>query len=835
MRTANNTNNNFSVENLVEKYCIHVNPSRDDNSSWTISFNPSRDDNPSWTVIDSTIGAGVYGQLLVTLYSSVAGNDADKQVLSTLSEYAEKYQKDALEEEEFVFLCEHFKEVVAYVFSVDDHRHILVRKVPYNTIKIIQEMAKPKEGQTIFLTDARYGDIAASFPGCIVKGFTGFSGIVSQYTKDNLEIWAWGQIRLYALGIKSEIVPDVPETIGPDESKTDNEVTHDFTYTLPEKGSIDIVIIDGESVLLNFMDIQQLYELLKDGGTMFWVSDKKKMAGNGKGNSFRKQLVLEKSINTLVSFYEDFSWFIREEVVLTYIIKKRAHKRVRVVNDKEEVKSAMIKAEDLDSDILWPSYYFATRPSTGKPLSSILSPKKRQSVTSIERLRDVVEELNDWFSNSKYIQEHSKNIPSVTPNDLGDSYKDANLMEKEVHTVADDVNTNKYNVVDALAFFGLENQPCVFISENAEGLRIGYTTQVDKKGYAYRSSSCCLLYPQKGIDPRYVAALLFLPSVAEQIITICEGEITDGILSLVLDKIIVPDHNEKERLAFLSEANYEALISSKQELRQQHEQFRKSVRMRNHALTQSLSSIEAMFYALNKHRLRQKGNLSDNDIISRVKGTTVREAFEFLDRNIEEMMPLMEHMADVEYSFGKPEWIDPEKFIEVYVSQHENGWLNFKPVIPWEKGHNQAVEDIKDPTSGEIILHKGDSVNQFLFPKDALERVFKNIISNAQSHGFTDKSRKDYQLKFSWHMNGMALIIEIENNGTPIPSDRDTASLLEYGVSTALHHNGHNGIGCNEIDDIMQRYDGKVEIISSPENLFPVKYVLTFNRSNTIR
>ena len=33
----------------------------------------------------------------------------------------------------------------------------------------------------------------------------------------------------------------------------------------------------------------------------------------------------------------------------------------------------------------------------------------------------------------------------------------------------------------------------------------------------------------------------------------------------------------------------------------------------------------------------------------------------------------------------------------------------------------------------------------------------------------------------------------------------------------------------------MQRYDGKVEIVSSPEKDFPVKYILTFNRSNTVR
>jgi len=74
--------------------------------------------------------------------------------------------------------------------------------------------------------------------------------------------------------------------------------------------------------------------------------------------------------------------------------------------------------------------------------------------------------------------------------------------------------------------------------------------------------------------------------------------------------------------------------------------------------------------------------------------------------------------------------------------------------------------------------------------------------------------------------------MEIDNNGSPIPNDRDTASLLEYGVSTNLHCDGHNGIGCNEIDNIMRKYDGKVDIVSSPEDEFPVKYILTFNRAN---
>ena len=257
--------------------------------------------------------------------------------------------------------------------------------------------------------------------------------------------------------------------------------------------------------------------------------------------------------------------------------------------------------------------------------------------------------------------------------------------------------------------------------------------------------------------------------------------------------------------------------------------------MRKHALTQSLSSVKSMFNALNNYRNLHDGMISDSEQISRVKGTTVKEAFEFIDKNIRDMMPALEHIADVEYSFNKPEWIDPERFIEGYITKKGNGWLNFKPSVTWDKGHNQAKADLKDPSTGRLILKKGDAVDMLLFPTDALERVFNNIVSNAQAHGFADSTRKDYELRFSWHTDGIALIVEIENNGTAIPSDRDTTSLLEYGVSSALHQNGHNGIGCNEIDDIMRRYDGKVEIVSSPEKKFTVKYVLTFTRSNIVK
>jgi hypothetical protein len=53
-------------------------------------------------------------------------------------------------------------------------------------------------------------------------------------------------------------------------------------------------------------------------------------------------------------------------------------------------------------------------------------------------------------------------------------------------------------------------------------------------------------------------------------------------------------------------------------------------------------------------------------------------------------------------------------------------------------------------------------------------------------------------------------------------------------VSTALNQDGHNGIGCNEIADIMRRYDGNVKIVSTPSNVFTVKYVLTFEKTKLV-
>ena len=93
MRTANN-NSNFTVENLVAKYCKYV-----------AENCPKEFDGDDFCWPMSPYGNS-YEQLMVTLYQKVAGNQANEEVLTILSEYSEAFYSEALTEEEIRLLKE---------------------------------------------------------------------------------------------------------------------------------------------------------------------------------------------------------------------------------------------------------------------------------------------------------------------------------------------------------------------------------------------------------------------------------------------------------------------------------------------------------------------------------------------------------------------------------------------------------------------------------------------------------------------------------------------------------------------------------------------------------
>lgn len=804
MQTANN---NFTVEALVAKYRNFVK----ENCPKELAWDPEIGEFPApMDPIDTYPEA----HLLVTLYKRVAGENADQNILEALSKYTTAFYANALNEEELDYLANHFSKVSTFIFDnfADDYTTCWIGRPSQKVYEIIGTLKKVEAVKTIFIGGAGLCDIAMLFPDCTIKGYSGYS-YVEELTGEK-EMWALGQIRLFAAGIKSEIL-------------LYSKDTENSQYM----SDVDIAIVGASDIISTNSFGENQFQYMKSCSELLLFMDKKEAVGDSI-DSLEKMLVEKKYIKTIVSF--------EKSNIITGTTQKRicirANKTTKdVVCIKNDVtgEQMQLPANRLDSTILWPSYYLTEKPKEGIALTEIVSFLDLRLKIKKE---DFV--FSRTFNDEKGVEEcilsdKEKMISVIFPINLSTGYEDTELYEAQLKQAGDSMFENYLGMLCKIS------QPCIFCYGRKDKFVAGYIKELPSEGIAaYRQLVC--LVPKKDIDVRYVTALLLTPEVRNQIISICEGEVDAQLFPLIMDRIIVPNHTDLERATFLSEANYHAFASSRKELEQEHKSYIKAVRMRKHALTQSASAIEATFYALNAYRERQNGTISDNERISRIKQTTVKDAFEYLSMATKDLLVKLDHIADVEYTFTKPEWINPEEFVESYIQKHENGWVNFKPVVTWEKGHNLADKDVKikdseNPLKETIVLKKGEPLHVMQFPKDALKQILDNIVSNAMSHGFKDESRNDYQLRFSWETDGFDLKICVENNGVPIPSDRSTSSLLEYGVSTSLDSNGHHGIGCNEIDGIMRKYDGKVEIVSSPEDEFKVKYILTFNRTNTLK
>lgn len=788
-------NNNFTVEALVAKYRNFVD-----------EHCPKSCESDGVHKFDMPYNDEAEEQLLATLYKRVAGENADQAILEALSKYVADFYVDALKETELVFLANHFSEVSESIFDCLYHNLRTTldfslekpSKVAYDTLTT----AKIGTGKTIFIANSGFGDIAMLFPGCTIKGYSSEEEICKN------KVWALGQIRLFAAGIKSEI-------------KQYSKDTENSQYM----ADIDIAIF-GATENSSCIKAEMLFTFMPQNSESMLFMNKREAVDLSLAN-FTTKLAKDKQIYSIVSLKET-------EETQARSTEKRIFLHVnKAVNSSICIKNAVIGKETkispdlLNPEILWPSYYLTAKPKEGMSLSEIVSfqdlkPKNKEDIVFKKTRFNDEKECIEWILSDK-----EKNILVVAPTNLSTRYEDAKLCKENLHPAGTPLFEKQLGLLSNIM------QPCVLLFGRKDKLVAGYIKDLPSEGIvAYWLFAC--LVPKEGIDVRYVAALLLTPEVRNQIISICEGEVDAQLFPLIMDKIIVPNHTDLERATFLSEANYNAFESSRKELEQEHESYIKAVRMRKHALTQSASAIEATFYALNAYRERQNGTISDNERISHIKQTTVKDAFEYLSMATKDLLVKLDHIADVEYTFTKPEWINPEEFVESYIQKHENGWVNFKPVVKWAKGHNLADKDLTD-LSGETILHKGEPIYTMMFPRDALKQILDNIVSNAISHGFIDKSYHNYQLRFSWETDGTALKMCVENNGAPIPSDRSTSSLLEYGVSTSLNSNGHHGIGCNEIDSIMRKYDGKIELVSSPDDEFRVKYILTFNRTNILK
>ena len=439
-----------------------------------------------------------------------------------------------------------------------------------------------------------------------------------------------------------------------------------------------------------------------------------------------------------------------------------------------------------------------------------------RGITSNRRLSDLVE----MVSASRKAPEGRHYSYSLTGS-LATSFRDAKLSIDRISESSPSVKVpgRYYDCFDA--------EPCIFLS------LIGV---MDKDAF-YRVSPTVMCLKVKDSFPiDYVAALLFSKEIKEQLTALAPGAVITRLAPHYLSKIVVPEHNKEQMSLFLEDVLKASLTQREREMQIKSEEYERGVRLRKHALTQSVSSFSALFNQLNKCRVRQGGVLRNEDLVNPVLDKTVEEVFVALASKMEVIQKKLAHIADPDLDFGEPVDIDPEEFILHYLRAKKTGWANYTGEVSWNEREtfNKCEVDLRDPSDNSIIFNAGDALTSFEFPKDALEHIFDNIVANAAAHGFTDESRSDYKIRFSWETQGMDVVITIENNGTPLSDVVNPGDILKAGFSTRLNMEGHAGSGGYEIASIMKDYHGDVEVISSPGSEFPVKYVLRFHKTNIL-
>ena len=119
-----------------------------------------------------------------------------------------------------------------------------------------------------------------------------------------------------------------------------------------------------------------------------------------------------------------------------------------------------------------------------------------------------------------------------------------------------------------------------------------------------------------------------------------------------------------------------------------------------------------------------------------------------------------------------------------------------------------------------VLLSTNENIEGVMCLLDErINKVFTNILSNAERHAFTNKRKKDYQLLIDARKENDVIVITFMNNGTP--PDR---TLTEEGFFTRgmyVGETGHSGFGGSIIRDTIEAQGGIVHLRLNENKEYP--------------
>lgn len=292
--------------------------------------------------------------------------------------------------------------------------------------------------------------------------------------------------------------------------------------------------------------------------------------------------------------------------------------------------------------------------------------------------------------------------------------------------------------------------------------------------------------------------------------------------SFIEQKNLFEEAKQTEHMAIVREKGLEDVI---ERLKEDH---LKSIRARKHAMMQNTSSLALAWSDLLDYLKTNNGDFNPDDKIGRKHCIRVGELINTISTNIKIINNQTLHLTEIEYDWGVIDEFYIQEFISAYINENKS------TIFRYEFDPNQFYVEKFNDENGEYERGDGKPNWKVRMPKNALRQVIDNIISNAVSHGFTHIER-DYCIRIEYYYKMDDIVVEIFNNGEPMHKEVDTEFIKTYGCSTKLNANNesegkvHSGIGGNQIDNILSKYNATYEVYSTPHDEFTVCYRILFH------
>ena len=368
----------------------------------------------------------------------------------------------------------------------------------------------------------------------------------------------------------------------------------------------------------------------------------------------------------------------------------------------------------------------------------------------------------------------------------------------------------------------LIEEDCVIIDTRRQ-LRSIYVTLDDTPAY-YMPYYRAFKVDTSVVIPEYLIMQLRQPYMAKQIVV--DNIVSRGVSpEFYIAKVLVPSLEEQKA----------AVIRYKEQLLQEmgmqlNDIFDKKkadyinvIRARKHDMrpyVRELGSIERMMGQYIR-------NIEASPIASKMTS--------LLDQHkiaLDKLKDLIDIFSE-EQQFGKPEQFNINKyFVDLEINHDETiGYW-----IEYDRDDNAIAEyGIQIPVGGpydedqvpinpDSDLYKEliEKINNFPLVVDInhvdFERLVKNIIENAVTHGFTDSNRKDYGIgiDLTIDMDKKMFQIDFSNNGTPLPSGMNKQRYGILGEKAGI--SGRTGRGGYIVKSIVEHYHGDYDVFMDGQN-----------------